>query len=223
MAIIACSRCHGAAGIRRQLPVRVGRCQSGAGDCPQIRSGRSCVPIRCSMAWSTDATRISRNALASVDACDRNRTAFRWESDFCRDVPKLQVRPGATVSICRNGERSFDKCSIRKTALNSRGHSATRVERLQSVFWDVRRRNANVVYVAETPVQPCPRRLSAPSSSVRVSNQELLEQSASGGRHNPGVNRPISAMAELETEQRFQTLFEQAPFSVQLLSVDGER
>ncbi|MES2940548.1 MAG: PAS domain S-box protein [Pseudomonadota bacterium] len=28
-------------------------------------------------------------------------------------------------------------------------------------------------------------------------------------------------MAELETEQRFQTLFEQAPFSVQLLSVEG--
>ena len=27
--------------------------------------------------------------------------------------------------------------------------------------------------------------------------------------------------AELNTEQRFQTLFEQAPFSVQLLSVDG--
>ncbi len=30
-----------------------------------------------------------------------------------------------------------------------------------------------------------------------------------------------SRAAELETEQRFQTLFEQAPFSVQLLSVDG--
>ena len=39
--------------------------------------------------------------------------------------------------------------------------------------------------------------------------------------HNAAVDMPISAAAELETEQRFQTLFEQAPFSVQLLSVDG--
>ena len=35
------------------------------------------------------------------------------------------------------------------------------------------------------------------------------------------MNIPNRAAAELETEQRFQTLFEQAPFSVQLLSVDG--
>lgn len=35
------------------------------------------------------------------------------------------------------------------------------------------------------------------------------------------MNTPTSTAAELETEQRFQTLFEQAPFSVQLLSVDG--
>jgi PAS domain S-box-containing protein len=35
------------------------------------------------------------------------------------------------------------------------------------------------------------------------------------------VKNPIPAAAELGTEQRFQTLFEQAPFSVQLLSVDG--
>ncbi len=39
--------------------------------------------------------------------------------------------------------------------------------------------------------------------------------------HNAGVNIPASAAAELQSEQRFQTLFEQAPFSVQLLSVDG--
>ena len=32
---------------------------------------------------------------------------------------------------------------------------------------------------------------------------------------------PIVPAAEVQTEQRFQTLFEQAPFSVQLLSVDG--
>ncbi|WP_332823828.1 PAS domain-containing hybrid sensor histidine kinase/response regulator [Ramlibacter sp.] len=32
---------------------------------------------------------------------------------------------------------------------------------------------------------------------------------------------PNSSAAEVQTEQRFQTLFEQAPFSVQLLSVDG--
>jgi PAS domain-containing protein len=35
------------------------------------------------------------------------------------------------------------------------------------------------------------------------------------------VNLSISAKAELGTEQRFQTLFEQAPCSVQLLSVEG--
>jgi PAS domain S-box-containing protein len=35
------------------------------------------------------------------------------------------------------------------------------------------------------------------------------------------VTRQISPAAAVQTEQRFQTLFEQAPFSVQLLSVDG--
>jgi PAS domain S-box-containing protein len=35
------------------------------------------------------------------------------------------------------------------------------------------------------------------------------------------VNKPISAAAEPEIEARFQALFEQAPFSVQVLSVDG--
>jgi PAS domain-containing protein len=35
------------------------------------------------------------------------------------------------------------------------------------------------------------------------------------------VTTPNAAAAEVQTEQRFQTLFEQAPFSVQLLSVDG--
>jgi PAS domain S-box-containing protein len=35
------------------------------------------------------------------------------------------------------------------------------------------------------------------------------------------TKQSATATAELDTEQRFQTLFEQAPFSVQLLSVDG--
>ncbi|AEG93241.1 PAS domain-containing hybrid sensor histidine kinase/response regulator [Ramlibacter tataouinensis] len=35
------------------------------------------------------------------------------------------------------------------------------------------------------------------------------------------MRTPISSAAAVQTEQRFQTLFEQAPFSVQLLSVDG--
>jgi PAS domain S-box-containing protein len=35
------------------------------------------------------------------------------------------------------------------------------------------------------------------------------------------VKNPTRAADEPDTEQRFQTLFEQAPFSVQLLSVDG--
>jgi PAS domain S-box-containing protein len=39
--------------------------------------------------------------------------------------------------------------------------------------------------------------------------------------HNAVVRSPTAATAELATEQRFQTLFEQAPFSAQLLSVDG--
>nr|WP_269117410.1 PAS domain S-box protein [Ramlibacter monticola] len=40
-------------------------------------------------------------------------------------------------------------------------------------------------------------------------------------RHNPRVTTPVVPAAAVQTEQRFQTLFEQAPFSVQLLSVDG--
>lgn len=43
------------------------------------------------------------------------------------------------------------------------------------------------------------------------------------GAHNHSVTIPVpSQTAELNTEQRFQTLFEQAPFSVQLLAVDGK-
>jgi PAS domain S-box-containing protein len=45
---------------------------------------------------------------------------------------------------------------------------------------------------------------------------------AGGERHNPQVSSRINSAADSKTtEQRFQTLFEQAPFSVQLLSVDG--
>lgn len=42
-----------------------------------------------------------------------------------------------------------------------------------------------------------------------------------GRWHNTRVKSPPAAAAERDTEQRFQTLFEQSPFSVQLLSVDG--
>lgn len=40
-------------------------------------------------------------------------------------------------------------------------------------------------------------------------------------RHNPGVNTPTLSAADAQTEQRFQTLFDQAPFSAQRLAVDG--
>ena len=40
-------------------------------------------------------------------------------------------------------------------------------------------------------------------------------------KQNAEVTTPHSSSADVQTEQRFQTLFEQAPFSVQLLSVDG--
>ena len=39
--------------------------------------------------------------------------------------------------------------------------------------------------------------------------------------HNALVTNPLRSAADPNTELRFQTLFEQAPFSVQLLSVDG--
>jgi PAS domain S-box-containing protein len=39
--------------------------------------------------------------------------------------------------------------------------------------------------------------------------------------HNAAVTAPLQSAADTSTELRFQTLFEQAPFSVQLLSVDG--